>query len=85
MTVFIALTWVNPDSRRTFNERAAVSRLLIENKHYAKAEDYLWRMAGDGYAEQIRPGVILLVQRLLADGERARAEEVAGRFQRISQ
>ncbi len=83
MTVFIAMTWVNPDSRRTFNERAAVSRLLIENKHYAKAEDYLWRMAGDGYAKQIRPGVILLVQRLLADGEKARAEEVAGRFNRV--
>ena len=78
--LFIALTWVNPDSRRTFNERAAVSRLMIENKRYAEAEKYLLKMADGGYASEVRPGVLLLVQRLFGEGEKAWAEDIASRF-----
>ena len=76
--LFLLLTSVTPDSRRSFAERAAVSRILIEQKRFREAESYLAKMARDGH--DIRAGALLLAQRLAASGDSAWARVVVERF-----
>lgn len=76
--VFLWLTSVRPDSRRTFDERAAVARILIERGRFGEAENYLAGMRDDGH--DVRAGALLLAQHLAANGDMARAREVFDRF-----
>ncbi len=75
---FLWLTSVRPDSRRSFEERAAVARILIECGRFGEAEGYLAKMHGDGH--DIRAGALLLAQHLAATGDDAWAGEVLERF-----
>lgn len=75
LLLFLGLTAVDPDSRRSFAERAAVSRLLIDSWRFAEAEAYLKKMKNDGF--EVRPGAKLLIRGLLENGEEKRAAENA--------
>ena len=75
---FLWLTSVAPDSRRTFDERAAVARILIDHGRFGEAETYLAKMQNDGY--DIRAGALLLAQHLAANGDDAWARVVVERF-----
>lgn len=75
---FLWLASVAPDSRRTFDERAAVARILIDHGRFGEAETYLAKMQNDGY--DIRAGALLLAQHLAANGDDAWARVVVERF-----
>ncbi|MDR0933346.1 MAG: hypothetical protein LBM70_10070 [Victivallales bacterium] len=76
--LFLYYSSVSPDSRRRFNERATVARLLIENRRFGEAESYLEKMAQDGH--DVRAGAFLLIQRLISTGDSVWAQTVAERF-----
>ena len=75
---FLWLTSVRPDSRRSFEARAAVARILIDHGRFGEAETYLAKMQNDGY--DIRAGALLLAQHLAANGDDAWARVVVERF-----
>ena len=79
--IFLVLTWADVDARREFSERAAVSRLLIDQQRYGEAEEYLLKMIADGH--DVRAGALLLVQRLYEEaGDPAGAQMAAERLGR---
>ena len=79
--IFLVLTWADVEARREFSERAAVSRLLIDQRRYGEAEEYLLKMIADGH--DVRAGALLLVQRLYEEaGDPAGAQMAAERLGR---
>ena len=81
LALLAAANWalaVDPEPRRQESEHAAVARLLIDNGRFAEAEEYLVCMAKRG--ENARPGMKLLVTKMLREGRAAEAEATAARF-----
>lgn len=74
------LLHVDPETRRSESEHAAVARVLIDNRRFEEAEEYLARMMARG--ENADPGVRLLLHGMLRDGETQEAQAVARRFAR---
>lgn len=80
--LFCAFTAVNPDTRRTESERAAVVRIMIFNRNLYGAERCLDRMLRDG----LRPAaeLSLLARALAGQGDAAGAGRVISRLQTLS-
>lgn len=83
LLAFLWIAHTDPDTRRLESERAAVAGVLIANDRFGEAESYLAAMAARG--ENARPGVRLLLLRMLRAGETGEAERVAARFAALPQ
>ena len=73
------LLHVDPETRRSETEHAAVARVLIDNRRFGEAEEYLARMMARG--ENADPGVRLLLREMLRAGETQEAQAAARRFE----
>lgn len=72
--LFFFLTYTHPDSLRRESERTSVARILILNKQYAKAEDYIKNLDEESVnTDQLYS---FLIAALNEDGETAMAKSI---------
>ena len=72
--LFFILTYTNPNKLRTHSERISVAKVLIQNKRYKKAENYIHKLDQDSV--QTDTLYRIFITSLLEDGKTKYAKHV---------